>query len=133
MQFVGVTSRERTEQILSSAQIMYCSQRFEPKFAAHARSHVPPELSLFLKSGRPLVFHGPDYAAPVELLKSKNAAAFCHSCELVNVELYNCFDRLLFDKEYYAELATNGLHAAQHALIANISQEQLSRCIKTND
>lgn len=133
VRFVGKSSRERTEQILSTAQIMYCSQSFEPKFAERTRSYIPPELSLFLKSGRPLVFHAPAYAAPVDFLKTHKAAVLCHSCEPVSVELYNCFDRLIFDSEYYEEIAGQGLHAAQQELIAAISQEQLRRCIKTNE
>ncbi len=133
VQFVGISSRAKTERLLSTAQIMYCSQSFEPKFANRTRSHVPPELSLFLRSGRPVVFHGPVYAAPVEFLKTHEAAVLCHSCEPVSVELYNCFDRLIFDDEHYEKIAANGLHAAEQELISSISQEQLLRCVKTND
>ncbi|MBA3992055.1 MAG: hypothetical protein C0469_00915 [Cyanobacteria bacterium DS2.3.42] len=128
--FLGISTEAKTIEMLSTAQIMYCSQKFEPKFAEQTRTHFPPELSLLLRSGRPLVFHGPDYAAPVSFLKSQNAAVFCHSCESIDVELYNSFDRLIFDLEHYDNIAANGLRAAQHELITSISEEQLLECVK---
>jgi|GEM_PF-4814845 len=131
--FVGMSSREKTEEILSAADIMYCSQSFEPKFAERTRSHWPPELALFLKSGRPTVYHGPSYAAPVQFLKQHHAAVLCHSCEPVSVELYNCFDRLLFDADFYRETAEHGRQAAQQELITSISDEHLKHCVKAND
>lgn len=133
VRFVGISSRKRTEQIISTAQITYCYQNFEPKFADHTRAHVPPELSLFLGSGRPLVFHAPVYAAPVEFLKTHKAAALCHHCEAVSVDLYNCFDRLIFDSQYYEDIASNGLRAAKHELITSITQDRMHHCIKVND
>lgn len=133
IRFFGVSSREKTEQILSTAQIMYCSQSFDPEFAERTRSNVPPELSLFLRSGRPTVFHAPIYAASVDFLRTHKAAALCHSSGPVSVELYNCFDRLIFDSEYYEQMVTGGLQAADQEMITAISQEQLRRCVKAND
>lgn len=133
IRFVGLPSKAKVEQMLSTADIVYCAQTLDPKYAEFVRSHLPSELAPFLASGRPLVFHGPEFAAAAELLSAHNAAVFCHSYEQLNVELYNCFDRLIFDSEYYKNIAAQGLLVSKHKLIQAISHERLGSHVKSND
>lgn len=131
--FVGQANFAQTAEFLSEVHILYCSQSLDKRFAEDARKTIPAELYLLLRSGKPLIFHSPEYSAAAAFLKAQNAALLCHSAEAINIELYNCIDRLIFDQELYAEISGNGREAAMQEPISLISANQLKPWISANN
>ena len=107
VQYLGLHGQKDTIEILGTIDILYCPQVFSREMETEVRSQLPAELLYFLASGRPIVLHAPEYAAATQLLKPKEAAAFSQSSSPVNIELYNCLDRLTFDSDFYSSITKN--------------------------
>lgn len=113
VRYFGLLEEEKLQEMLEKSDIVYCSQSFESELKKKTRERLPAELPMLLGSGRPLLFQGPPYTKTSSILKSQNAAAICHSKESVNVELYHCLDRLIFDREFREQLTASALRVAE--------------------
>lgn len=104
--FVGWNSQTETIKILSQCDILYCPYWFDPQFETEARLSFPSKLTSYLASGRPVFFHGPEYASPALFLKKHEAGLLCHS--LRSDEIISSLGRLVREKDLYRQLAENG-------------------------
>lgn len=66
---------------LSNSDILYCPYWFDPTFQKEARQSFPSKVSAYAAAGRPIFFHGPDYASPARFVSSTSAGVCCHSLE----------------------------------------------------
>lgn len=103
---VGWVSQEEAVSICNSADILYCPYWFSPDFEKEARLSFPSKLTTYLASGRPVLFHGPEYASPARYLKKYDAGYFC--CSNAEDELLKCIVDIIDDPERYARIAQNG-------------------------
>lgn len=109
VEFLGWRNQQETIEILSNLDVLYCAYWFDHDFKEEASLSFPSKLTTYLAAGRPVFFHGPEYASPAKFLKQHTAGALCH--DLANSRIYNELDKLASDPDYYQTLAANGSKA----------------------
>lgn len=109
IEFLGWRSQAESIEILSQLDVLYCPYWFDPVFTEEARLRFPSKLTTYLAAGRPVFFHGPEYASPSRFLKEHDAAIHCH--DLARTSIYNELEKLAFDATLYKRLAENGSRA----------------------
>lgn len=117
--FVGWNSQLDTIKILSDCDILYCPYWFDSRFETEARLCFPSKLTSYLAAGRPVFFHGPEYASPALFLKKHKAGLLCHS--LRSDEIISMLGKLTEDNNLYQQLTVNGNQAfMQHLTLRSL-------------
>jgi hypothetical protein len=125
LDFLGWKPQEEAVETLSqTCDILYCPYPFEPQMAEVARLSFPSKIPTYLAAGRPILFHGPDYAGPWRYLRERGAAYLCGDLEPAAV--YNGISHLVEDRVFYAAVAK----CAQDAFIADFTLEQMGKDVR---
>jgi len=127
IEFLGWADQTEAIKLLSEADILYCPYWFDPTFHEEARYSFPSKLTTYLAAGRPVLFHGPKYASPSRFLDAYDAGILCDS--LSSVSIFNCIDKLIWDQEFYSQLAENGHKAFKKFLTTDVMRQQFNRFI----
>ena len=104
--FLGWHTQHETIDLLASADVLYCPYWFDPTFEEEARLSFPSKLTSYLAAGRPVFFHGPEYASPARFLRENQAAFLCHSLEPRQV--VGQLAHILTDRDAYASATRHG-------------------------
>ena len=91
--------------LLSEADLLYCPYWFDPVFETEARLSFASKLTTYFAAGRPVLFHGPDYAAPAAFLKENDAGFICNSNN--QPRIIDALNTLAADEELCFRLASN--------------------------
>ncbi len=121
VEFLGWHTQDEAIRSLSEADVLYCPYWFDPAFETEARLSFPGKLTTYLATGRPVLFHGPEYASPGRFLQENDAAIFCRSLE--KTDIVATLTRLATDEGLYSQLARNG-HAAFVSYLTFASQRK---------
>jgi hypothetical protein len=121
VEFLGWRSQEDSIRSLSGIDLLYCPYWFDPEYEVACRHSFPSKLTTYLASGRPVLFHGPEYASPATFLKMTNGGLCCHSLDPTMI--LACLEQLVRDKQLYAILAENG----RYAFDTHLTRRQLRR------
>ncbi len=105
IEFYGWRSQEEALRIINEGDIAYCPYWFDPLFKEESSLSFPAKLTTYLASGRPVFFHGPEYASPALFLKEHNAAICCHSLEAAQIQ--DALKQVIDDKDLYLTLCVN--------------------------
>lgn len=81
IEYLGWRSVEEIIEIASTSDICYCPYWFEPAFGLEARLSFPSKLPLYFASGRPVLFHGPEYSSPAKYIQLYEAAYVFNSLD----------------------------------------------------
>jgi glycosyltransferase involved in cell wall biosynthesis len=114
IEYLGWQTQESAVKLLSEADILYCPYWFDPVFEEEARLSFPSKLTTYLAAGRPVFFHGPEYAAPAIFLKDNEAGFLCHSNETSHI--IDALTALATDTSLYSRLTQNGRTAFEKYL-----------------
>jgi hypothetical protein len=76
---LGWLAEQECLRILGEMDLLYCPYWFEREFREEASLSFPSKLVSYLAAGRPVLFHGPDYASPVPLFRRHAIGSTCHS------------------------------------------------------
>jgi hypothetical protein len=114
VEYLGWHSQEETIKLLSEVDVLYCPYWFDPAFYDESRLSFPSKLTTYLAAGRPVFFHGPEYASPAEFLKARNAAECCFSLD--SAAIIASLTKLAVDETYYQQTAQNGHKAFMDCL-----------------
>jgi len=79
----GWLSQNELIEELAEADLLYCPYGFEKSFKEIARLSFPSKLVCYLKTGKPVLFHGPDYSSPGIFLKKYNAGYICNTLDYI--------------------------------------------------
>lgn len=109
IEYLGFRSQEETIRLMSDTDIQYCPYWFNPAYEVEARLSFPSKLITYFAAGRPVFFHGPDYASPAVFLKKHDAAVLCHSLE--KGKIVSALEEFISSPGHYQVLAANGSHA----------------------
>jgi glycosyltransferase involved in cell wall biosynthesis len=105
-EFLGWKPQAEAIRILSEeTDILYCPYPSKPSLSEVTRLSFPSKLVTYFAAGRPVLFHGPDFASPARFLAERRAG-------LVAVGIgppaaYNALYRLVTEPDLYAEIARN--------------------------
>jgi hypothetical protein len=78
----GWLPQEKLLSELADTDLLYCPYWFNRGFEEAARLSFPSKLSTYLKTGIPVLFHGPEYASPRIFLEKYNAAYICGTLDI---------------------------------------------------
>ncbi len=120
LDFLGWQSQAKSVELLSnSCDVLYCPYPYATSMANVAKFSFPSKIPTYLAAGRPILFHGPDYAGPAQYLKTTGAGFICRSMDPDAV--YDGLMHLVEDSALYARLAI----AAQDAFLADFTLESM--------
>lgn len=103
---LGYKSQKDTLKILSKMDILYCPYWFDKEYEKVARSSFPSKLTIYLASGRPVIFHGPRYASPAKFIEKNHCGILCDS--LKAKDILSNLNYIAEDAPKYARLAKSG-------------------------
>lgn len=110
-EYLGWLSQREAIKGLSNVDMLYLPYWFSSAFCEEATLSFPSKLVTYLAAGRPVVFHGPDYASPARYLERNKAALCCYSLE--SDKIIETIRLLITDLALYKELTHNGASAFQ--------------------
>jgi glycosyltransferase involved in cell wall biosynthesis len=120
LDFLGWQPQEKAvEQLSESCDILYCPYPYAASMADVAKLSFPSKVPTYLAAGRPILFHGPDYASPAQYLEKTGAGFICRTVEPAGV--YDDLVQLVEDPLLYARLA----QAAQTAFLADFTLDRM--------
>lgn len=108
-EYLGWHNQPETIRLMSEADILYLPYWTDPEFEMEARLSFPSKLVSYLAAGRPVMFHGPEYASPARFLAKHEAALNCYTLE--NTKIYDTLARMVLDVDLYRNLSVNGRRA----------------------
>lgn len=105
IEFMGWQAHPNAIRLLSEADLLYCPYPFSPELAEVSRLSFPSKLVLYLAAGRPVVFHGPEWASPARYLLRNDAGFVCG--RNVRSAIYGALNDAVTQTADYARKATN--------------------------
>ncbi len=81
----GRISYDSAIALLRSADICYLPYSFETSFETAARLCFPGKLAAYVCSGRPILYHGPEYGSPTGIIADYKLGVACHTTEPVDL------------------------------------------------
>jgi glycosyltransferase involved in cell wall biosynthesis len=106
LEWLGWHTQQNTVKLLSETDILYCPYWFDSVFETEARLSFPSKLTTYFAAGRPVLFHGPQYAAPAIFIKDNAAGLICDSNE--ESKILQALNTLASDEKLYGQLTHNG-------------------------
>jgi glycosyltransferase involved in cell wall biosynthesis len=77
IEWLGWRSQEEVVRYMAECDLLYCPYPFDVKLKDIARLSFPSKIAMYLAVARPILFHGPDYASPVEFFTQTRSALVC--------------------------------------------------------
>ena len=77
IEYLGWRSNAETIELLSSCDVNYLPQPFEPEMSSFSRLSFPTKLTTYLAAGRPVLLHAPDGASLPRFFKEYAFGAWC--------------------------------------------------------
>jgi glycosyltransferase involved in cell wall biosynthesis len=102
-------SQKKAIQTLSGVDMLYLPYWFSPAFREEATLSFPSKLITYLAAGRPILFHGPEYASPARYLEENKAGLCCYSLEPDRI--FEQIKLLATNRDVYRSLSYNGATA----------------------
>jgi glycosyltransferase involved in cell wall biosynthesis len=125
LDFLGWRPQEDVVELLSNTcDILYCPYPFAASMAEVAKLSFPSKIPTYLAAGRPILFHGPPYAAPAHYLESRGAGFICRAMDPAAV--YDGLMHLAEDEALYARLAKG----AQEAFLADFTLDRMKKDVR---
>lgn len=113
LDFLGWKTQPEAIEILSrETDVLYCPYPFDPKMEEVSRFSFPSKLPLYFAAGRPVLFHGPDYASPAGYLLDRDAGLVCTSSD--GAAVLGALERLVTDPALYERLTRASQAAFRH-------------------
>ena len=106
IEYLGWRRSEEVIEIASNSDICYCPYWFSSEFELEAKLSFPSKLPLYFASGRPVLFHGPEYSSPGTFITKNSAAYVCHT--LNPNDLANVLCKIAEERKMYQHIAQNG-------------------------
>lgn len=125
VEFLGYRGQIETLDLLSECDLLYCPYPFDEDFKMTTRTSFPSKLTTYLACGRPVLFHGPDYASPAFFLRENQAGVLC--CSLEKEDLARTLTGMVTDQDAYSTYSENGVKAfGKYLTLTN-----LRKCLAT--
>lgn len=107
--------------LADTCDILYCPYPFAPEMAEVAKLSFPSKVPTYLAAGRPILFHGPRYAAPAKYLLEREAGYVAD--DLYPSSVYNGLCHLVENADLFDRVA----RGAQAAFRADFTLEHMRR------
>ena len=102
----GYLQQEKLLTELGKADLLYCPYWFDKDYIEPTRLSFPGKLTSYLKLGKPVLIHAPQYASPRIILEKNKAAYICDSLDIAEMEKLLCY---IIEDEESEIIAKRGL------------------------
>ncbi|MCL5407123.1 MAG: glycosyl transferase [Patescibacteria group bacterium] len=124
IEYLGWRSQEETVKIMNDSDILYCPYIFDRNYKKISELSFPSKLATYLAAGRPVFFHGPEYASPAHFLKEYQAGMLCHSLD--KKKIGQMLTELAKNQKLYATFSANGHEAFRKYLTMDILHQKFA-------
>ena len=108
-EYLGWLSQQDAIKALSEVDMLYVPYWFSENFREESTLAFPSKLVTYFAAGRPVMFHGPDYASPARYLEKNNAGLCCYTLE--PDAIFEQIKLLATNRDVYRSLSYNGATA----------------------
>ena len=116
------------EAIHRECDICYCPYPFAEDMREVAEFSFPSKVVVYLASGRPIMFHGPDYSSPGKYLAQRSAGVTCGSREAHRI--LAALEHLIVDTADYARLAIAGSTCFHADFTLDVQASLVNSCLR---
>ena len=127
IEYLGWRSVEETIDLMSEVDVTYLPYWFDESYRLAVRLCFPTKLTTYLASGRPVLFHGPEYSSPASFFRRFPVGLCCHSLE--ESKIIECLYRFATDKEFYAAATAAGQEALDQELDLRVFLQRFATLI----
>jgi hypothetical protein len=131
IEFLGWNPQQETIRLLSETDVLYCPYWFDRGYETEARLSFPSKLTTYFAAGRPVLFHGPEYASPARFLREQCAGVLCHS--LQPTEIIDALRGMATDTDSYSRLTDNGRLALEKYLTLEPMRRNLAEFLQVEE
>lgn len=125
LRFMGWMDQPNVIQTIArDCDIAYCPYPFAERMAEVSRLSFPSKVPTYLAAGRPILFHGPSYAAPYIYLQDRRAAYLCG--DRGPKVIYNGLASLVDNSALYEATAL----AARRAFLADFTLSHMKSAVR---
>ncbi|MFA5532002.1 MAG: hypothetical protein WDA13_00185 [Candidatus Shapirobacteria bacterium] len=78
----GWLPQKRLIEEISNSDLLYCPYFFAKNKSYISKLSFPSKLTTYLKTGIPVLFHGPKYSSPYKFLNKYKASYFCNTMDI---------------------------------------------------
>lgn len=125
---LGWQDFQTTLAALSECDLCYLPYWMDEGYSEVVQLAFPTKLSLYLASGRPVLFHGPRDSSPARFLDEFPAGVCCHSLEAE--QILDVLRDFLTAGERYAEATSAGQSALREVLGRDVFRRRLARILE---
>lgn len=120
IELCGWRPQDKLLQELAQSDFLYCPYWFDKKYEIPAKLSFPTKLCTYLKTGRPVIMHGPEYCSPRIFLEKHNAAFVCG--DNVPEKIRDCLIHILQESEDKQKtIGKNGYNA----FLKNLTKDKM--------
>jgi hypothetical protein len=120
VEYLGWQPVDETLRLLAQTDVTYLPYWFDKDRELSVRQCFPGKLSTYLAAGRPVFYHGPEYASVAQFLQRYPAGYNCYSLDPARI--LEGVVRLMCDAQYYED----AVQAGQDALCNELGSEIFS-------
>ncbi|EAU54522.1 hypothetical protein [Mariprofundus ferrooxydans] len=118
VEYMGWRTSEQTVEMLADVDICYLPYWFEPARRQEVRLAFPGKMSTYLGAGKPVLFHGPEYASVTAFMARFPAGVCCHSLDAAAI--VDCLKQLACDEQFYRQAVDAAAEAVQEELSTEV-------------
>ena len=114
IEYMGWRSVDETLSLLAQTDVDYLPYWSDKDRELFVRQCFPSKLSTYLAAGRPVFYHGPEYASIAGFLQRYPAGYSCYSLE--PAQIVDGLKKLITDEQYFVDAVQAGQRALKNEL-----------------
>lgn len=122
-EYMGWHQQQEAVQLLSECDLLYCPYPFDITLKEVSRLSFPSKVSAYLAAMRPILLHGPDYAAPIKFFRENGGALLCTT--LNEDSLLTEIEKLFLQQDLYGKLCVE----AQNLLTTTFCRKSVQESV----
>lgn len=131
IEFLGWRSTTDAVAILSGCDVCYVPYWFDEACRAGVELSFPNKVSLYLASGRPILFHGPKQSTPARFLARRPVGIACHS--LASDAIVAALTTAATDASFHAAAAAAIPHALREELGLHVFRKRFAEFVGVDE
>jgi len=98
---LGWIGEKKLHRVLDKCHLAYLPYKFGNKYRHQFKYSFPSKAGMYISSGLPIFFHGPDYSSFNTFLEKYSVGLSC--CSMAEIDIINSFEKLITNKLAYEE------------------------------
>jgi hypothetical protein len=131
IEFLGWHSTHDAVRIMAGCDVCYVPYWFDPACRPGVELCFPNKISMYLASGRPIFYHGPQESTPVHFLERHPVGVTAHSLE--PTEIIGALTTAAFDTQFHEVAASAIPRALREELSLSVFRQRFAEFMGVDD